>query len=91
MQQLTPASQVGQEGPIEGRKTGSISISDPSSDNQYDAFYYHVNDVTHVDMFGGFGDGSYSFSRSADSTNREYYVTQSNGRLQYVSLNITSS
>ena len=88
MQQLTPASQVGYEGPIEGRKTGSISISNPSSDNQYDAFYYHVNDVSHVDMFAQ-GSGPYSFSRSDDSTNREYYVTQSNARLQYVSLNIT--
>ena len=92
VQNLTPSSQDGKEGPIIDRKSTNITINDPSSDDQYDAFYYHVNDVGHVDLFNTFGGGGpYGFVKQDSSTNNNYYVDQSQGLLQYVSLNINSS
>lgn len=87
---LTPASQDGSSGPIFGTKSSSITITEPSTDGQYDAFYYHVNDVTHVDLFGALG-GSPIYNFKRQGTNREYYVDQSNGNLQRVGLNISAT
>ena len=66
---MTPASQPGENGPINGTKSGSISIQKPNSNNLYDAYYYHVNDITHVDSFpyGGGGAGI-SFQRNGANT-----------------------
>lgn len=87
---LTPASQDGSSGPIFGRKVSSLTITEPSVDNQYDAFYYHVNDVTHVDLFSYDGSSpSYNFRQIG--TNREHYVDQSVANLQRISLNINAT
>lgn len=87
---LTPSSQDGSSGPIFGRKVSSLTIQEPSEDSLYDAFYYHVNDVTHVDLFSAFSDSPiYNFARRG--TNTEHYVDQSNGNLQRVSLNISAT
>lgn len=74
--QLTPTSQRGDNGPIYGAKTSSITINTPSSNSRYNAFYYHVNDVSHVDLaLNGYSDS--------------YLPEQSNGNLQYVNLTIS--
>lgn len=92
MKNLTPASQPGDSGPIFGRKVASTTIESASSDNQYDAFYYHVNDVTHVDTFSYQGTSPiFRFQKHEDSTNNNYYVRQSAARLQRVSLNINAT
>ncbi len=92
MKNLTPASQPGNTGPLTGRKVASTTIEEPSANNQYDAFYYHVNDVGHVDTFSSFGSSPiFGFKKNEDSTNNNYYVRQSNGRLQRVSLNINAT
>lgn len=89
---LTPTSQNGENGPIVDRKVSSLTITETSSDNRYDAFYYHVNDVGHVDMFGNFGaGGAYNFQLGEGSTNNNYYVDQSTAIMQYVSLSVSAT
>ena len=89
---LTPTSQNGENGPIVDRKVSSLTITEPSLDNNYDAFYYHVNDVGHVDMFPfQGGGGAYSFIRGDDSTNNNYYVDQAQAMMQYVSLSVSAT
>ena len=88
---LTPASQPGENGPINGTKSGSISIQKPNSNNLYDAYYYHVNDITHVDSFpyGGGGGAGISFQRNGANT--ENAVDQSQAVMQFVTLNISAT
>ena len=89
---LTPTSQQGTNGPIVDRKVSAITINEASSDNLYDAFYYAVNDVTHVDMFDSFGRGAFSFRRrDGEDWNKNYYVDQSQALQQYISLNISAT
>ena len=89
---LTPTSQQGTNGPIVDRKVSAITINEASSDNLYDAFYYAVNDVTHVDMFNSFGRGAFSFRRrDGEDWNKNYYVDQSQALQQYISLNISAT
>ena len=74
--QLTPTNQNGEQGPVYGAKTSSITIEKTSKNSRYNAFYYHVNDVSHVDL----AKNAYSDS---------YAPEQSNGNLQYVNLTIS--
>ena len=74
--QLTPTNQNGEQGPVYGANTSSITIEKTSKNSRYNAFYYHVNDVSHVDL----AKNAYSDS---------YVPEQSNGNLQYVNLTIS--
>jgi hypothetical protein len=87
---LTPASQPGDQGPISGSKSGSISIQKPNSNNLYDAYYYHVNDITHVDSFP-FQSGGAGISFKRNGANNENVVDQSQAVMQFVTLNISAT
>ena len=89
---LTPASQNGEQGPLVDRKVSSITINEASSNNLYDAFYFAVNDVSHVDMFSAIQGNVFPFRRrDGEGWNRDYYVDQSQALQQFISLNISAT
>ena len=91
-QNLTPTIQYDTKGQLVDNKVSNITISEPSEDGKYDCFYYHVNDVTNVDMFSKYTqNGPYSFLQGADSSNRTHNVPGSNGALNFISLDVNTS